>query len=105
LRRRRPPVRLDAMLTAPLLLALTVAPADASTPPDGPPPPALVLKALPKVPFGNIRTYDSVEYEELLPGYWKCSVYYRNSFVVPLGIVLRSTPRRQDVYVDQRRKQ
>jgi uncharacterized protein (TIGR03067 family) len=30
------------MLTAPLLLALTLAPADASAPPDGPPPPAVV---------------------------------------------------------------
>jgi uncharacterized protein (TIGR03067 family) len=42
LHRRRPPGRLDAMLTAPLLLALTLAPADAPTPPDGPPPPAAV---------------------------------------------------------------
>ncbi len=42
LRRREPPGRLDAMLTAPLLLALTLVPADVSTPPDGPPPPAAV---------------------------------------------------------------
>jgi len=33
LHRRGPPVRLDAMLAAPLLLALTLAPADAPTPP------------------------------------------------------------------------
>ena len=56
-----------------------------------PSPPAIVLKALPKLPFGSIRTDISLEYEELLPGYWKCSVYYRELSVLPYGIAPRST--------------
>jgi hypothetical protein len=48
-------------------------------------------------PF-TIRTVESIEREEICPGYWKCSVLYQEAIHLPGGIELLEERRIQVIY-------
>ena len=59
---------------------------------------AVVVVALPRLGVGLVPADVSVVKEEVAPGHWKCTAYYRRAVWTPFGPVAFGPGKTRDVY-------